>query len=265
MISRLERIENKLLSFSRVIFFILSLVAFIGFIIVSVKLFMNYSYTADTEIHINMENITDRYKQYKKEHKDEPKKEKNETNTTESEFDGKIPIEKPIEKVEPTTQEKFDVLIRRIIDNINAYIHIVDGGEGKKVNEDKIYTLLADKINEMTDINGGDIKIPFKILDGLDSSIKYYVDRANDISKLDKGDIDRVDMRKYVVWYLGEYKEILLSEKRRVNSELNELRNIKSAQMMTLYVWGSLLSTFIIFTLFLVIYKIEKNTRTDNE
>jgi len=254
----IEHIENKMLSVSRVVFFVLSFVALIIFIFITYKLLNGYFYQPDISMHIYTDNIKEKYKNYKYDLKN--KKLDNNDVVNEEIDDNDDIYTMPDEVKTETTKDMFERMLSELIENINAYIRIVDGDKGIEVNEDKMYILMSERLFNLAKISG-DMGYSFLVLDGLNTEIKDYLNDADNISKLENDHIDKIDMRKFVIWYLDEYQNIIHAEKSRVDKEIEKSNELKSNQLIQLYISASTFLTFITLTLFLVIFKIEKNTR----
>jgi len=181
--------------------------------------------------------------------KEEELRKKNKENSTETEKQ-KTPI-----KQKSQIQIKFENHRNEILKNLRVYA--AELGE-PEIDEKKLGAYLVNQANKFLK---KDESLAFDMLLGLNRMVIRLRENAKEIAKFNVADPRRVNSRDIVVWYVKEFEDRQLKEDRRRVQEEREVRIQKASVFAKLPILGGALGTFIVATLFLVIFRIESNTR----
>jgi hypothetical protein len=107
----------------------------------------------------------------------------------------------------------------------------------------------------------GDQSLQWSYVSGLEKATHDLAADASRLSKLDPSDPNRVRWNIFIDWFTDQYKQRLSAELQRINVEKMETIAGEEAAPALFYGAASAFGIFVVFTLLLLLLRIELNTR----
>ncbi|MCT7483268.1 hypothetical protein [Aliarcobacter cryaerophilus] len=240
--------ENKFLSISRKFILFLTGLAFIAILIGAFIALTKFSNSPDETIKITKIDSNDYFT--KKEEKKEIKQNTQEKN------DIKTVLEK-----EPSKLDKIiDESVEKIVKNLNiCETKILDS---EMLRDDYNTELLKNYFKN----NVSKKIINFSDEDKAIEFFKFLVEDSNNIVKNYQYFKDNsLRCGSYIDWFDNQYFQQLKSEQDRINSEILASEYAKSEALNLLFFIGIAFGVFVFLTIILVLFKIEINTRKEED
>lgn len=240
--------ENKFLSISRKFILFLTGLAFIAILIGAFIALTKFSNSPDETIKITKIDSNDYF--IKKEEKKEIKQNTQEKN------DIKTVLEK-----EPSKLDKIiDESVEKIVKNLNiCETKILDS---EMLRDDYNTELLKNYFKN----NVSKKIINFSDEDKAIEFFKFLVEDSNNIVKNYQYFKDNsLRCGSYIDWFDNQYFQQLKSEQDRINSEILASEYAKSEALNLLFFIGIAFGVFVFLTIILVLFKIEINTRKEED
>jgi hypothetical protein len=181
--------------------------------------------------------------------KEEELRKKNNENGAETE-NQKTPV-----KQKSQIQIKFENHKNEILKNLRIYA--AELGESA-IDEKRLGLYLVNQANKILKKNES---LAFDMLLGLSRMVIGLRENAKEIEKFNVADPRRVNSREIVVWYVKEFEDRHLQEGKRITQEKREVRIRNLSVLAKLPFLGGALGAFMVALLFVIIFRIESNTR----
>ena len=240
--------ENKFLSISRKFILFLTGLAFIAILIGAFIALTKFSNSPDETIKITKIDSNDYFT--KKEVKQEIKQNIQETN------DVKTIVENELSELDKIINEASE----NIIKNLNICETKVSGSEilGTYYDTEKLKNYFKNPISQqIISLSDEDKSIEFFKLLSEDSNnivknYQYFKDNS-------------IHCASYIDWFYSKYLEQLKSENARIDSEITASNLEKTEALTILSFVGIAFGIFVFLTIILVLFKIEINTRKEED
>lgn len=171
--------------------------------------------------------------------------------------------DRPTDTAEATEQEAFEreynEHFQRMARALNRFANST--GQGS-VNSDALWEHLGSQ-GWGTQVESREEMLTY--ISTLADAMEDLADRASEIASLDAGDSDHVAWDEYLFWAMEHYEQEMHAELDRVQMEQQQQSINRTEAMVQFAVAGSAFTTFVFFTMILLLVRIEANTRNGDK
>lgn len=166
---------------------------------------------------------------------------------------------RPADSEEAAEQEAFDneynAHFQRMVRALNRFANST--GQGS-VNRDALWEHLVSQ-GWGTQVENREEMLTY--ISSLADAMEDLAAKASEIARLDPGDQGHVAWDEYLFWAIDHYEEEMQTELERVQMEHQQQSIERTESLVQLAVAGSAFTTFVLFTMILLLVRIEANTR----